>query len=256
MTFTAIKTTVLFGIVASLCGISQVRAADIPPLPADASVDQVLAGLQARGDGLRDMTADVNLSDIDQATADSTSHSGHFLLQNLPGGGGRVRVTFIERIEGVRIYNEKHEYTLSGGMLVDRDYDKKTEVDRQIAKPGERINLLKLGQGPFPLPIGQDPAEVHQQFDVTLVPAAKDDPPDTIHIALKPAPNTDMAARFSKIDVWVDRKAVMPVRITSTDAAGERVETTDLTNIHLNQGLSDADFALPAVDGWDVKQEQ
>jgi hypothetical protein len=240
----------------SLCNIGSVRADDIPPLPADAGIDQVLAGLKARGDALRDMSADVSLADIDQATADSTSHSGHFLLQNLAGGDGRVRVTFVQRIEGDRMYTERHEYTLSGGMLVDRDYDKKTEVDRQVAKPGEKINLLKLGQGPFPLPIGQDPAEVRKQFDVTSAPPAKDDPPDSTHLVLKPVANTDMAARFSKIDVWVDRKAVMPVRITSTDAAGERVETTDLTNIHLNQGLSDADFALPVVNGWDVKQEQ
>jgi outer membrane lipoprotein-sorting protein len=240
-----------------ICVISPaICLADEPkPLAADASVDQVLDALKARGDSLQDLSADVDLTDVNQATADSTSHSGKLLLQNLPNGDGRVRITFTQRTEGTRIYPEQHEYTLAGGTLVERDYVKKAEVDRVVARTGEKVNLLKLGQGPFPLPIGQDPAEVHRQFDVSKVAAAKDDPADSVHVQLKPKPNAELAAHFSMIDVWVDRQSDMPVRIVSASTDGETVQTTDLSHVKLNQSLKDADFALPDVTGWDVRQE-
>ena len=243
------------GVLGSWRSISYASAGDIAPLPPAASVDQTLDALKARGDSLQDMSADVDLTKTNQMTADSSSDSGKVLLQNLPDGDGRVRITFDQRTEGTKIYAAHHEYTLAKGVFYDRDYDKKAEVDRQVAGPGEKIHLLKLGQGPFPLPIGQDPAEVHRQFDVSLVAAAKDDPAATVHIALKPKPAAELADRFATIDVWVDRQSDMPVRIVTMSTDGETQQTTDLTNIKLNQGMKDADFALPDVSGWDVRTE-
>jgi outer membrane lipoprotein-sorting protein len=138
---------------------------------------------------------------------------------------------------------------------VDRDYLKKNEVRRQVVKPGEKINLLKLGEGPFPLPIGQTKEEVHQQFDVSLVPTAKDDPPQTVHLLLKPKALTDLARKFTQIDVYVDRQNSMPVQIVTLDADGQRTQTTVIDHLRLNAGLSDADFALPKVEGWDQTEE-
>ena len=41
------------------------------------------------------------------------------------------------------------------------------DTNRFRARPGEKVNLLKLGEGPFPLPIGQPKEDVHREFIVT-----------------------------------------------------------------------------------------
>ena len=226
-----------------------------PLIRSGASLDEVLSALQERGKTMQDFTADVTLSRVDQATADTSSDVGKIWFEQLAGGDGRIRVTFTQETRGDKTFGEKHEYTLANGWLIDRDYKNKDEVRRQVVAPGEKISLLKLGEGPFPLPIGQDPKTVRQDFDVSLVAAAKDDVPDTVHVLLKPKAGTELARKFSTIDVWVDRQTAMPVKISSLDSAGEEVQTADLGNILLNQHLTDADFALPPVEGWDVTEE-
>jgi outer membrane lipoprotein-sorting protein len=241
---------------AALC-CTAARAADsaFPPIADGASVDQVLDALKLRGDTLTDFSADVALSTVEQTTGDSYADSGKVWFQKLGGDDSRIRVTFTQHVVGDRIITEKHEYTTADGKLIERDYQKKTETDRQIVKPGEKIKLLKLGEGPFPMPIGQDREEVKRQFDVSLIPPAGDDPKNTVHIELKPKAQTDMARRFAQIDVWVDKQQGMPVRIVTLDSPREHIQTADLTNLHLNTGLTDTDFTLPPVQGWDVTEE-
>lgn len=241
-------------LILAIAALSPVLA-QAAPIPADASVDHVLDALKASGDNLRDFSAHVTLTDLDQATADSSSHEGTILFQQLPDHDGRVRVEFTQLTRGDKIFAEKHQYTLSGGWLTDRDFDRKVQVRRQVARPGEKIDLLKLGQGPFPLPVGQDPQQVKKDFDVSVVAPEKGDAAQTVHLLLVPKAQTDLARKFAQIDVWVDRTSAMPVKIATLDSAQEHLQTTDLTDLRINQNLTDADFALPPVDGWDVTDE-
>ncbi len=43
--------------------------------------------------------------------------------------------------------DERKEYLLNDGWLIDRDYRGKNEANRQITKPGEKVNLFQLGKG-------------------------------------------------------------------------------------------------------------
>jgi hypothetical protein len=236
-----------------LCLALQAAApASIAP---DATTDQVLDALHATGDDLTTLSADVTMDNVDQTTADQTGENGAVLLEKLPSGDWRVRINFTQRTEGDKIIKEHHEYTLAAGMLTDRDYDKQTEVQRQVVKPGQKIDPLKLGEGPFPLPIGQKKEAVHNQFDVLLLPPDKDDPADSTHLQLKPKPDNNLARRFAQVDVWVDRQSAMPVRIVTLDQTRQTLRTTNLKNLRLGQTVADADFALPDVKGWNVTIE-
>ncbi len=101
----------------------------------------------------------------------------------------------------------------TASWLIDRDYKRKTEIKRQVLRPGEKINLLKLGEGPFPLPIGQDKAEVKKLFDVTKEKLLKDDPQGTVHVKLVPKPGTQLR-RSSARSTWVDRGTISPAGST------------------------------------------
>jgi hypothetical protein len=235
------------------------------PLTADASVDQVLDALDAVGRNLKSFTADVTMKEEDVTLANESTRRGKVLFQErpdaqqgAPGGGTRLRVIFDKRETAKRSFDERVEYLLQDGWLTDRTYDpKRIEVKRQVLRPGEKINLLKLGEGPFPLPIGQKKEAVHEQFDVKKLPAAKDDPPGTVHVQLAPKPGTRFAKKFDAIDVFVDAKSHLPVRIDT--AQGETVRTTELKNFTINPTppLTDADFALPKIDEskWSLHEE-
>ena len=229
-------------------------------LSQNSSVDDVLDALDARGRTLREFVADVSLTEMDDATKLESTRTGRVWYQKQKDDD-RIRVTFAEKLEGRFARDEKIEYLLDDGWLIDRDYRRSVEVKRQVLRPGEKVNLLKLGEGPFPLPIGQPKEEVHKEFEVTkggAAPAA-DAPKGTVHVRLKPREGTRLAKKFNMIDVWVDPGTNMPVRIEALDVNETTVRTTDLKNIKVNPQppLGDRDFALPKVEEgkWEMHTE-
>jgi outer membrane lipoprotein-sorting protein len=125
-------------------------------------------------------------------------------------------------------------------------------------KPGEKINLLKLGEGPFPLPIGQKKEDVKAVFNVEKVAADKDGPANTVHLQLTPKPETSYARRFSTIDVYIDAQTHLPARIGTVDKKKTSGRTTDFKSFKLNPGLKDSDFELPDISGkgWNTTSEE
>src|SRR5688572_1749038 len=180
----------------------------------DSSVDEILDALDARGDGLQDFSANVKLSETDATTGDETARTGTVQYQKQGDGDARLRVTLDKRITDRGVRDEVLEYLLDDGWLLDRNHRSRVQVRRQVLEPGQKLDLLKLGEGPFPLPLGQDKADVHKMFDVKKVDAdEKTDPPGTAHVQLVPKPGSDFADEFASIDVWVDLREKMPRRI-------------------------------------------
>lgn len=225
-------------------------------LTPNASADQVLDALDARGRNLQGFVADVTLTENDTSIAIDSTRRGTVWYE-ARDENPRIRVTFDQRIDGRRAFPEKIEYLLQDGWLTDRDYQKRIEVRRQVLRPGQRANLLKLGEGPFPLPIGQKREEVLKQFAVTKMPPARDDPAGTVHVQLKPREKTEFRRKIDTMDVWVDAQTNFPAKIEVLDPDGAKVRTTLLKNLRVNPQppLGDAQFALPQVQGWALHDE-
>jgi hypothetical protein len=225
-------------------------------LSVDSPVDDVLDALDKRGDEMKDFTAVVTLADTDTAIGNETKLTGHIWMQRLPGDDARVRVNFDRREVNEKVTSERQEFMLAGGMFTERNYVDRKEVRRQVLKPGQKMNLLKLGEGPFPLPLGQDKADVHRMFDVSKLPPAEGDPGGTIHVQLKPKPSSQFERRFATIDFWVDPNSRMPVRIVTEDPNGTTVRTTELKDVQVDAGLGDKEFTMPPVDEgqWRLQQ--
>jgi hypothetical protein len=250
--------TIVLTAIASILLPAALRADS--PLPADASVDSVLDALDQRGKTIKEFTAKLSDSSGDPDIGNETTHTGTIWFQRSGDGQTRVHILFDKLIIGHVIEAQKHEYLLDGEWLIDRNYDAKPPIEtkRQVLKPGEKTDLLKLGAGPFPLPIGQAKADVLRLFDVTKTDPAKDDPPQTIHLQLIPKAKTDMAQRFQSIDIWIDRTTHMPVVIDAVSAGGgedHRIEFKDLV-VDPKPPLTDKNFTLPEIDStWNTKTE-
>jgi outer membrane lipoprotein-sorting protein len=225
-------------------------------LSTKSSVDEVLDALDARGKDLHDFSAKVKLSDTDETSGDSRMNTGAVILQRIGDDDARIRVAFDKLQIGNAIKDVNHVYTLDKGILDERDYLKKTETRMQVLKPGQKLDLFKLGEGPFPLPIGQKKEDVHNSFNVVKVDPATDDPPGTVHLRLTPKAGTDLARKFKTIDVWVDTAGAMPRRIQTEDLNQTTTRRTDLTDVKINGGAGDKDFQQPPVPkDWDVVVE-
>ncbi len=256
----------IFLMLSAAAGCAMAQSHSAPPplvnpsggeLKPDSSVDQILDALDQRGKGLQSFTADVSLSETDTAVGDADTRTGKVVYQLKSNGDGRIRVMFDTIDHGARAIKEVQIYMLDDGKLIDRNYRKKSQTTRQVLKPGEKLNLLKLGEGPFPLPIGQPKDEVHILFDVRKVDPVKDDPPGTVHIQLVPKPDTRFARQFKTIDVWVETKSNMPRRISTMDSTQTTLRTTELQNVQVNPKVSDADFRLESIDvkTWNIVDE-
>jgi outer membrane lipoprotein-sorting protein len=255
MRFTALVTLLL-------TLLAPLTTAEVPILKPDSDLDTILDALDARGRDLKDFTADVAIHSTDARTGEDSAQIGKVTFQDKGDGASRIRVSFdtkeTEAANGQKTTQKQRlDYVLDGGWLTDRDYQKKLEVKRQVLKPGQKMNLLKLGEGPFPMPIGQSREDVKKLFTATKVPPAKDDPADTAHVKLVPFPNTQFARRFKQIDVYVDTKTNMPRRIDTIERSGNQTKSTDLTNVKINAGVKDEDFALENIDnaGWNRREE-
>jgi outer membrane lipoprotein-sorting protein len=251
--------TILCFLTVSIAGchaLADSPSATQPSLSSKSSIDDILDALDARGKNLQDFTSDVKLTETDAATGDATTTDGQVLFQRKPSGDSRILVDFTKKEFGDRLQPENHQYLLADGWLVERDYDLKKEIRRQVVKPGEKIDPLKLGEGAFPLPIGQSKEDVKDQFDVTKIDPAKDDPPNTVHLQLTPRPGSKLAKDFKTIDIWVDDSSWMPQRIQTLDLNQTTMKTTDLSNVKINVGLGDKDFTQsPMPAGSDLISE-
>lgn len=244
-----------------LAGISR---ADLPAdianvqLTNDSSIDQILDALDARGREFKTFTANVKLAESATDFGDTTTRAGKVVYQDQGNGQARIRVSFdtIQRNDAKPI-NEKLDYELIDGKLIDRNYKTRNQITQQVIRPGQKIDLFKLGQGPFPLPIGQPKDAVHQEFEVKKIDPAKDDPASTIHLQLIPKPNTRLARKMKTIDAWVETKSHMPIRIATRDTNETTDRTTDLSDVQINPAVSDQDFDLGKLPdpNWNVTDQ-
>jgi outer membrane lipoprotein-sorting protein len=218
------------------------------------SIDDVLDALQASGNNLKSFTADLTREESDAIGKDLTRY-GKIWFQIKPDGNPIMHLLLNRKKVGDgKVVEDKKEYLLDDGWVIDRAYDIKVETRRQIAPPGQKVDLFQLGKGPLPLPIGQDKKAVYKQFEVSRVATDNSDPPDTIHLLLKPKPGSPLADKFTAIDVWVDLKSKMPVRIQTLDQPGNQ-NTNDLQNLQINPDLKPEDLMLPPLlPGWNSNQ--
>jgi outer membrane lipoprotein-sorting protein len=250
--------TPLLIVLAVLMPACAARGESVIRLTPDAPLDTVLDALEQRGKDLKDFSADVKLTDVSERTGEATERTGKVVYHDRGQGDSRIKVNFDKRkLESGATQDYRQDYLLQEGWLTDRDYKKKLEVRRQVLKPGQKMNLLKLGEGPFPLPIGQEKGEVKKQFEVTKIAPTADDPKDTVHVKLVPKKDSQFEKRFRQIDVFVDTKTNMPARIDTSEKP-DTARTTELLNLKLNAGVKDEQFTLPNIDreqGWNRREE-
>jgi len=165
---------------------------------------------------------------------------------------GRFRVHFETKKQGGgRKIRYRMDYAFDGKWLTQKNYKTRQIIRYQVAAEGERIEPLRLGQGPFPVPFGQRKDDVLEYFHAQARPAGPGEPAGTLCLELTARKQYRRKLGFARLQTWVDPKTHLPVKIVSLDTS-KNVTTVEFRDIRTNPKLADAIFSLPRPLGWTV----
>lgn len=175
--------------------------------------------------------------------------------------------------EGTRDPNYRQTYIFDGEWLTEIQPIDKQFTKRQVVPPGERFDPLRVGEGPFPVPLGQKKADILKRFDAEIVGPTDglgDSRTETqmramaearcVQLRLVPKAGTDEADEFEEVRVWYDRGRadLLPVMARTVAVDGD-IATVLLTGFVVNGPEFAAevfDTEPPSrQDGWAVHIE-
>lgn len=238
--------------------------------PAPDPVELLLDRLERSSEDLRDFQAKIRYEIWDAATEGRQIRSGELIYQVDPDDHTkRFAIFFDTFVFDNRQEKEAKHYIFADGWMVEIDHNRKQFIKRQIVAPGEEFDPLKLGEGPFPLPIGQPKNEVLARFDVKLLDAPSDPflakmltDRDVLGMVLFPKPNTPEAEKFQRVELFYDRTTMLPVGINAVatgaidpdDPNSSNRKTVLLTNLKRNEGVDQSKLSIAEPDKrqWDI----
>ncbi len=164
----------LVGMLCAACGTAQVVARDdasaqTAPTPAASengeSIGALLDRLEARGRTMRDFSASVVVEQFDALTEEREVRRARVVMT---GGEGKKKVIGIMVDEVIdasgRGAVDGRRFLFENGWLIELDAARKQAVKRQLVRAGESFDPLRLGEGPFIVPLGQPRASVEREF--------------------------------------------------------------------------------------------
>ncbi|MFP4054931.1 MAG: LolA family protein [Phycisphaerae bacterium] len=110
---------------------------------------------------------------------------------------------------------ERIDYAFDGRWLTVAK-EKVKQVHRiQVAGKNQRIEPMRLGRGPFPMPFGQKVDDMLRFFDISTRDPRSTDPNGTAYLELVTRPEMRPYVNFLKLEMWLDRKTNRPVKLVS-----------------------------------------
>jgi len=235
----------------------------------DPAVVALLDKLETAAKDLRDFSASLRYDKWDPVTNRWEIRAGDLLYEVKADDTKRFAMLFETLIVGTRRQDRQRHYVYDNGWLAEIDFEQKQFIKRQIVAPGKEFDPFKLGEGPFPLPIGQNRDDVLNRFNVTLLDQPEDDKLADLEnvegMRLIPKPRTREAENFERVDVFYDKDTHLPVGIAVVErnpSANAKIDLREkkivrLRDVKRNQGIDPKklDIAEPDPKEWSINIE-
>ncbi|MCA9293128.1 MAG: hypothetical protein KDA20_04865 [Phycisphaerales bacterium] len=243
----------------------------------DPAVDALLDRLEVADAGMTDLTGALVYTRVNVILEDIQTRIGSLKFVVLPPkeAGRRPRRVFLahftQYIDPHTKRDEDEQWGFDGQWLIERNAREKTRIARQMARPGEDVDPLRLGEGPLPIPLGQRKAEILSRYDVSQRDVKEGLEAseavnfrayvnDAVQLHLKPLRPDES---FDEVRLWYRDDAqgrLLPILARSArfDREGEETDVVyvQLVNVKINQGLTLDDVAVaPAGQDWREKIE-
>ncbi|MEM1328932.1 MAG: hypothetical protein AAGG07_00075 [Planctomycetota bacterium] len=231
-----------------------------------ATADELLLALEDADNDLDALEAEIRYVRFFVLAGDRQLRDGRLAFERTDDGR-RFSIRFDRLMVGPRVENEEKLYIFDGEWLVEKLPEQKLFIKRQMARPGDSFDPLKLGEGPLPLPIGQKRDDIVRRFSASLpertdgleFDSLKSFTRGCVQLRLVPLPHHEDQTEFAEIRLWYDQDTLLPRLAVTEDADGD-TSTVQLLRVRTNSDaeIGAADFSVepPAAgSGWDVQIE-
>ncbi|RMH10514.1 MAG: hypothetical protein D6695_11330 [Planctomycetota bacterium] len=252
-----------------------------------ASAAELLDALEQADANIRTFSSKIRYTRLFAIEGDLQTRLGDFYFRTDPpvsaDGTGQPRqrrrwvaVEFHEFIVGNRRDRQERLWVFDGQWLVEKDAGERQFVKRRMARPGEVFDPLRVGEGPFFVPVGQKREDMELYFTASLREPSEGlsdefDPArdallrqlaskleSCIQLELVPKPNMEQVEDFELIRIWYDPQTLLPRASMAIDPLGD-IDIFELFAIDVNEqkrALPEGVFSVapPAPDeGYHVE---
>ena len=247
----------------------QAPAADTNPTqtsPAGKTVRTILDQLEKAGKKYSAIRADLEYVVVNRKLGDSETRTGWIAYKSAATDNqspAMFRIHFETlRQEGGPKIRDRVDYAFDGKWLTVKKHRIKQIIRYQVVADGNDKNEkkpepLKLGKGPFPLPFSQQADDMLKHFHITPRPCSETTPKNTDYLKLVPREQYKKKINFVRMEMWVDRKLHLPIKIICRDYS-KNVTTVKFLDISTPKDFGKADkkmFHLPRKPGWSYTEK-
>ncbi len=239
------------------------RTSDVekPAPSASAEVRAILNRLERSGKTYESLKADLVYTVVSPLTGDTRTRTGWVAFHNptaeaTGSSSARFRISFKTlKLGNKPATDNRIDYLFDGNWLTIAKHTIKSMTRIQVAAKGEKIDALKIGEGPFPVPFGQKADNVIKMFETITRNTKKGDPENTDYLKLVPRREHKEEINFVRLEMWIDRENNLPVRIHSRDH-NKNTTLVTFNNIKTDAEIKSAVFTMKKPPGWDLTIER
>jgi outer membrane lipoprotein-sorting protein len=245
-----------------------------------ATADDLLAKLETADKDLTSLQADMQYDRVFELAGDRQIRTGklYYVDSKAKTADGKAAPgsrKFAIRFSSLRLGEEparieEKVMVFDGEWLIEKNPAVKQIIKRHVVAPGQSFDPLKIGEGPFPLPIGQKREDILQRFTAELLnpeeglvandpkdlPSLKKFVADTYQLKLVPK---DPKSEFKEVRLWYqkspDKKTLIP-RMARTVNQADDVSLVELTGVTLNQTVPTDVMDAKSPTGWEERVEE
>lgn len=177
-----------------------------------------------------------------------------------------INVTFDKLFTETKAIVEDRAFILNNGVFVEKSAKDKQVNRYKLGQGGRKIDPLKIGEGPFPLPFGQKPQDIKAQFEVELLPGTdgmefaseglKQYYENAYQLKLIPKEGTKAKKEFKEARIWFEKGTLVPfqARTAKLDVGG--MDEFMLLDIQTNQPVEESLFDTSTPPGWAEEEKE
>jgi hypothetical protein len=166
-----------------------------------------------------------------------------FYVQGSRGARSHLRISFetVQQDEEPPQPRLEH-YLFDGVWLTKIDMSLET-VDRYQKAPADKpVGVFEFISHNFPMVGFTDPKTLQNEFEIVPSPVPQD-PNQPQHLSLKVRPGSRYKEDYTEMEVWIDRKIWLPVRLTAKSVQGDFYDLK-WTNIRMNEKIAENVFQI------------
>ncbi len=197
------------------------------PCDAAAQAAELLGRVEERHAKSAFFRAAFLMEQFDALESETDLRRGRVIVDGAPGPERSFAIIIDQHIDSDgRGSTEARRFVYRDGWLAEIDETRKQFIKRQLARRGEALDPLRVGEGPFPLPLGQRRDDVLREFEAFIAPMPERQVlasmGECVALRLIPRAGTPLARETAEFRIAYDPVTLLPKAIEVLDVNGDR----------------------------------